>query len=56
MRMTEGDRHYIRPTISRGEFDDPLGSILSRAAPVVGIVAVNLALDIAGMWRAERFS
>ena len=33
MRMTEGDRHYIRPTISRDELDDPLGSILSRAAP-----------------------
>jgi hypothetical protein len=33
MRMTEGDRHYIRPTISRDEFDDPLSSILSRAAP-----------------------
>ena len=33
MRMTEGDRHYIRPTISRDEFDNPLSSILSRAAP-----------------------
>jgi hypothetical protein len=33
MRMTEGDRHYICPTISRDEFDDPSSSILSRAAP-----------------------
>jgi hypothetical protein len=33
MRMIEGDRHYIRPTISRDEFDNPLSSILSRAAP-----------------------
>jgi hypothetical protein len=33
MRMTEGDRHYIRPTISRDELDDPLSSILSEAAP-----------------------
>jgi hypothetical protein len=33
MRMTKGDRHYIRPTISRDEFDEPVSSILSRAAP-----------------------
>jgi hypothetical protein len=26
MRMTEGDRHYICPTMSRYEFDDPLSS------------------------------
>jgi hypothetical protein len=32
-RMTEGDHHYLCPTMSRDEFDDPSISILSSAAP-----------------------